>query len=181
MFVGHVDEDFSPPFFSRRSPLSAHNAEKVIVIRHYHDHNLLSPCSICFFISLFLIFSWHSPLSAHNAEKVGVTNVCYPWSIWFFIFVSLCLSIICSPWLICFLIFVSPRFSWTMRSCHWQDLWISVPRLWPYSPPSSPVYYLSIGWDQQVTAKRSPQSIMKKPWVLTLLHPSVPPNSLWPI
>ena len=29
VFVGHVDEDFSPPFFSRRSPMSAHNAEKV--------------------------------------------------------------------------------------------------------------------------------------------------------
>ena len=79
---------------------------------------------------------------------------------------------ICSPWLICFLIFVSPRFSWTTRSCHWQDLWISVSRLWPYSPPSSPVYYLSIGWDQQVTAKRSPQSTMKEP-LSTNIAPSI--------
>ena len=89
---------------------------------------------------------------------------------------------ICSPCLICFLIFVSPRFSWTMRSCHWQNLWISMSRLWPHSPPSSsPNYYLNNGWDQQVTAKRSPQSTMKKPWVLTLLYPSVSPNFLWPI
>ena len=59
---------------------------------------------------------------------------------------------ICSPWLICFLIFVSPRFSWTMRSCHWQNLWISVSRLWPHSPPSSPQHWLrSAGNSKKIT------------------------------
>ena len=59
---------------------------------------------------------------------------------------------ICSPWLICFLIFVSPRFSWTMRSCHWQNLWISVSRMWPHPPPSSPQHWLrSAGNSKKIT------------------------------